>query len=92
MAFTWVILGLTVSGNPLSLYALYGIVARAGMAVNASIVLISKANDNLDAGMSLIHAIFYAARRWVLPIFITTLTTVVGLFSLAIGLGSHSLV
>jgi multidrug efflux pump subunit AcrB len=92
MAFIGVILGLAVSGNPLSLYTLYGIVALAGMAVNASIVLISKANANLESGMSLIHSTFYAARRRMMPIVITTLTTVAGLFSLAMGLGGHSLV
>lgn len=92
MAFIGVILGLAVSNNPLSLYTLYGIIALAGMAVNASIVLISKANQNLGGGMSLLHATFYAARRRVLPIIITTLTTVAGLFSLALGIGGHSLV
>jgi multidrug efflux pump subunit AcrB len=92
MAFIGVVLGLVVSGNPLSLFTLYGIVALAGIAVNASIVLISKANSNLDKGMGLTHATFYAARRRVLPIIITTLTTVAGLFSLAVGLGGHSLV
>ncbi len=92
MAFIGVILGLAVSGNPLSLFTLYGIVALAGIAVNAAIVLISKANSNLAKGMSLMHSTFYAARRRVLPIIITTLTTVAGLFSLAVGLGGHSLI
>ena len=44
MAFTGVTYGLLVSGNPLSLYTLYGIVALAGIAVNAAIVLISAGN------------------------------------------------
>lgn len=92
MAFTGVVLGLFVSGNPLSLFTMYGIVALAGIAVNAAIVLISTANKNLAKGMSLIHAIFYASRRRMLPILITTLTTIAGLFSLAVGLGGHSLI
>ncbi|MBU2710944.1 efflux RND transporter permease subunit [Zooshikella harenae] len=92
MAFTGVVLGLFVSSNPLSLFTLYGIVALAGIAVNAAIVLISTANKNLAKGMTLIHAIFYASRRRMLPILITTLTTIAGLFSLAVGLGGHSLI
>lgn len=92
MAFVGVVLGLLVSKNPLSLFTMYGIVALAGIAVNASIVLITTANTNLAQGMNLIHATFYAARRRVLPILITTLTTVAGLFSLALGLGGHSLI
>ena len=92
MAFTGVVLGLLVTGNPLSLYTLYGIVALAGISVNAAIVLISAANDRLGRGMSLLHATLYAARRRVIPILITSMTTVAGLFSLATGLGGKSLV
>ncbi len=91
MAFTGVVAGLVLSGNPLSLYTLYGVVALAGIAVNAAIVLISTANARLQSGMSLLHATVYAARRRVIPILITSLTTVAGLFSLATGLGGKSL-
>ena len=90
LAFTGVVLGLLVTDNPLSLYTLYGMVALAGIAVNASIVLISTANARLRAGMSLIHATVYAARRRVVPILITSATTVAGLFSLAAGLAGDS--
>jgi multidrug efflux pump subunit AcrB len=91
MAFTGVILGLLVTRNPMSLYTLYGVVALAGISVNAAIVLISAANDRLKAGMSLTHATVYAARRRVIPITITSLSTIAGLFSLATGLGGKSL-
>ncbi|MCU0765833.1 MAG: efflux RND transporter permease subunit [Gammaproteobacteria bacterium] len=92
MAFTGVVLGLIVTGNPLSLFTLYGVVALAGIAVNSAIVLIAGANDRLAAGMSLRHATVYAARRRLIPVLITSLTTVAGLFSLAAGLGGESLV
>lgn len=92
MAFTGVTYGLLVSQNPLSLYTLYGVVALAGIAVNAAIVLISAGNARLRSGMSLIHATLYAARRRVIPILITSLTTIAGLFSLATGLGGKSLI
>ena len=92
MAFIGVTYGLLVSGNPLSLYTLYGVVALAGIAVNAAIVLISAGNQRLAAGMSVLHATIYAARRRVIPILITSLTTIAGLFSLATGLGGKSLV
>lgn len=92
LAFTGVVLGLIVTGNPLSLYTLYGMVALAGIAVNASIVLISAANARLEAGMSLMHATIYAARRRVVPILITSATTIAGLFSLAAGLAGESFI
>jgi len=92
MAFTGVTLGLLITNNPLSLYTLYGVVALAGIAVNAAIVLISAANSRLHDGMSITHATVYAARRRVIPILITTLTTIAGLSSLALGLGGESLI
>ncbi|MEH6456118.1 MAG: efflux RND transporter permease subunit, partial [Cocleimonas sp.] len=92
LAFTGVILGLLVTNNPLSLYTLYGVVALAGIAVNAAIVLVSAANDRIGKGMSSVYSIIYAARRRVIPIMITTLTTIAGLFSLAVGLGGESLI
>ncbi|MCB1856751.1 MAG: efflux RND transporter permease subunit [Gammaproteobacteria bacterium] len=91
MAFTGVVAGLLITDNPLSLFTMYGVVALAGIAVNAAIVLISAANERLESGMSVLHATLYAARRRVIPILITSMTTVAGLLSLATGLGGHSL-
>jgi multidrug efflux pump subunit AcrB len=92
MAFIGVVMGLLATQNPMSLFTLYGVVALAGIAVNAAIVLISAGNQRLDKGMSVKHATLYAARRRVIPILITSLTTIAGLFSLATGLGGHSLI
>ncbi|MCB1954207.1 MAG: efflux RND transporter permease subunit [Rhodocyclaceae bacterium] len=91
LAFTGVVLGLLVSGNPLSLYTLYGVIALTGISVNSAIVLIDAANERLAGGMGVQHAIIYAARRRVVPILITSATTIGGLFSLAVGLGGKSL-
>ncbi|NOQ76303.1 MAG: AcrB/AcrD/AcrF family protein [Methylococcaceae bacterium] len=91
MAFTGVIIGLIVSNNPLSLYTLYGVIALAGIVANDAIVLISTANRNLAKGMKLAHAIVLASQRRVMPILITTITTMAGLFSLASGWGGKSL-
>ncbi|MEO5376196.1 MAG: efflux RND transporter permease subunit [Magnetococcus sp. DMHC-6] len=91
MAFMGVLCGLLITGHPLSLYTLYGVVALSGIAVNSSIVLISAANDRIQSGIPPLHAILYAARRRIIPILITSLTTIAGLSSLAFGLGGHSL-
>ena len=91
MAFTGVVFGTLLSGQSLSLYTLYGVVALSGIAVNASIVLISATNDRRRAGMGLLHAVLYASRRRLVPILITSVTTIAGLFSLAVGLGGYSL-
>ncbi|MBZ0126641.1 MAG: efflux RND transporter permease subunit, partial [Rhodocyclaceae bacterium] len=91
LAFTGVALGLIISRDPLSLYTMYGVIALTGIAVNSAIVLIAAANDRLRDGMGVLHAAVYAARRRVVPIIITSVTTIGGLFSLAFGLGGKSL-
>ena len=92
LAFTGVVFGLLISGNPLSLFTLYGVVALTGIAVNSAIVLIDAANVRRRQGIRVLHAIVSAARRRVVPIIITSTTTIAGLFSLAFGLGGHSLI
>ena len=67
-------------------------VALSGISVNAAIVLISAANEQVVAGMSMLHATVFAARRGVIPILITSFTTIAGLFSLAAGFAGDSLI
>jgi multidrug efflux pump subunit AcrB len=90
-AFCGVVLGLALVGFPLSLYTLYGSIALAGVAVNSAIVLMDAANSRLAQGMSLLHATIYAGRRRVVPIIMTTSTTIAGLTTLAFGIGGKSL-
>ena len=90
-AFTGVVVGLLISGFPMSLYTLYGTIALAGVSVNSAIVLMDAANDRIKSGMGLRHAIIYAARRRVVPILMTTSTTIAGLTTLAFGIGGKSL-
>jgi multidrug efflux pump subunit AcrB len=91
LAFIGVVIGLIITQNPLSLYTMYGIVALTGISVNSAIVLIDAANTRRKAGMNSVHSIVFAARRRVVPILITSFTTIAGLLSLALGLGGNSL-
>jgi multidrug efflux pump subunit AcrB len=77
------VLGLLISPEPVSLYTLYGAVALSGIAVNSAILMFSAAQDLLASGMGVVHATVFAARRRMLPILITSLTTLVGLLPLA---------
>ncbi len=91
LAFLGVVFGLVLTNNPMSLTSMYGVVALSGISVNSAIVLISAANSRLQQGMSPLHATIYAGRRRVVPILITSSTTIAGLFSLAVGVGGKSL-
>ncbi|MDD5390774.1 MAG: efflux RND transporter permease subunit [Gallionellaceae bacterium] len=91
MAWAGVAIGLLASGQSITLYTLYGCVALSGVAVNASIVLVSAGEDRLALGMNPLAAAFHAARRRLVPIIITTLTVIGGLISLAFGWGGNSL-
>ena len=92
LAFVGVLFGLFVTQNPMSLYTMYGVIALAGIAANDAIVLMATVNRNIANGSSKAHAITFAAKRRVIPIIITSATTIAGLFSLAAGLGGHSLI
>ena len=58
--------------------------------MNAAIVLIDATDTGIEAGMRPLHSVMYAARRRVIPILMTSMTTIAGLFSLATGLGGKS--
>ncbi len=92
LAFVGVVFGLAITSKPMSLMTMYGVVALSGISVNSAIVLISAANSRMQAGMGALHATIFAARRRVIPIMITSLTTIAGLFSLAAGIAGKSLI
>ena len=73
------ILGHLVLGFSLSFISIFGIVALAGVAVNASVVLVDLYNKHRAAGADPVTAAASAAARRFRPIVLTTLTTALGL-------------
>jgi multidrug efflux pump subunit AcrB len=73
------ILGHLVLGFPLSFISIFGIVALAGVAVNASVVLVDLYNRRRREGLAPIEAAASAAARRFRPIVLTTMTTAMGL-------------
>ncbi len=73
------ILGHFVLGFALSFISIFGIVALAGVAVNASVVLVDLYNQYRDEGRSPITAAADSAARRFRPVLLTTLTTALGL-------------
>ena len=73
------ILGHFVLGFALSFISIFGIVALAGVAVNASVVLVDLYNQYRDEGQSPAEAAANSAARRFRPVLLTTLTTALGL-------------
>ncbi len=73
------VLGHFVLGYALSFVSIFGIVALAGVAVNASVVLIDLYNQYCAEGMDHIEAAAASSARRFRPILLTTLTTALGL-------------
>ena len=88
MAIIGVVIGLLITGTPLSVMSLIGILMLAGIVVNNGIVMIDYANQTLCRKKnSLEEAIVEAATTRLRPILMTALTTVLAMTPLALGIG-----
>ncbi|MBK7888504.1 MAG: efflux RND transporter permease subunit [Bacteroidetes bacterium] len=78
------VLALLVTGNSLSFVATIGIIALAGIEVKNTILLVDFTNQLREKGMPLEQAIREAGEIRFLPIVLTSLTAIGGLFPIAI--------
>jgi multidrug efflux pump subunit AcrB len=84
LSLTGVVTGFFVSGEPVGMVALIGVVGLAGIAVNDSTILVDFINKRSRAGMPLREAILESGRLRFRPVLLTTVTTVCGLLPLAL--------
>jgi len=89
-ALIGVVIGLLVTDLPLSMPVWLGVIMLIGIVVNNAIVLVEYIELLRRRGASLVPAVIEAARLRLRPIVMTTLTTVVGMSPLALGLGAGS--
>ena len=90
LAVVGVVLGLTLTGTPVSVIVLIGVVLLAGIVVNNAIVLIDKINQLRRSGVPKQDAVIAACHVRLRPILMTTLTTVLGLLPMALSVGEGS--
>jgi multidrug efflux pump subunit AcrB len=76
------IVGHYIMGQELVFFSLIGIVALGGVVVNASLVLVVYINNEIKAGHSLVNAVASAGVARFRPIFLTSVTTFIGLVPL----------
>ena len=87
LAYSGAIFGLVISKQSLGVTALIGVIMLAGIVVNNAIVLVDYINTLKKEGMDTNSAIIKAGPTRLKPILMTTLTTVLGLIPLALGIG-----
>lgn len=77
-------------GNTLNIMAYIGIIMLVGIAVNDSIILVDAINQLKRSGQNTIDAIIGAGKQRVRPIIMTSLTTILALLPLTIGMGESA--
>jgi len=83
-----VVLGLWITGTPLNVSSFMGAVMLVGIVVKNGILLLDQAQKAHKNGMLLEEAVLYAGRLRLRPIIMTTLTAILGLVPLSMGLGA----
>jgi HAE1 family hydrophobic/amphiphilic exporter-1 len=89
-AFMGSLLLLAITGQPLGIMGLIGLVMLVGMVVKNGIVLVDYINLNRERGMSIITAVVHGGKSRLRPVLMTTFTTILGMIPLAIGTGQGS--
>ena len=85
------ILGLFVTQTAIGVTVVVGAVLLVGIVVNNAIIMVETANQvREDHGLDYANAMIQAAPQRLRPILMTTITTVLGLFPLALGSGEGS--
>jgi multidrug efflux pump subunit AcrB len=85
------IFGLYITQTPIGATVIVGVVLLVGIVVNAGILMVELANQiRQEIGCTRQIAIAKAAPQRLRPIVMTTVTTILGLFPLALGIGEGS--
>ena len=82
-----VVMGLLLTGQPLSPIAAIGVIILIGIVVNNSIILVDYINQHRTENWNRTKVVIAAGKERLRPILMTTLTTVLGMIPLAMGLG-----
>ena len=86
VAFTGALFALPLTGRDLSMISLVALIMLAGTVVNASITLVDYIRQRREQGESRVDAILHACPLRVRPVLMTTLTTILALVPMALGL------
>ena len=89
-SFTGGFIALVITGTSLNVVSFIGLIMLMGVVVNNAIVMLEKIKQLHDEGMEHYSAVTEACKTRLRPILMTTLTTILALIPLAIGVGKGS--
>ena len=89
-SFTGGFIALVITGTSLNVVSFVGLIMLMGVVVNNAIVMLEKIKQLHAEGMPHYNAVIEACGTRLRPILMTTLTTILALIPLAIGLGQGS--
>lgn len=89
-SFTGGFLALAITGTTLNVVSFIGVIMLIGVIVNNAIVMIDKIEELRKGGMDHYEAVLAGTESRLRPILMTTLTTVLALVPLALGIGKGS--
>ena len=76
-----------ITGTTVNIMGVIGMVMLVGIAVNSSIILVDRIGQLRESGLSLTDAIAEAGQQRIRPILMTSLTTILALVPMALGIG-----
>lgn len=90
LALIGIIWGLIVFGQAVNVMVMIGMILLAGVVVNNAIVLIDFIQLTIERGSNRTEAVLESCRTRLRPILMTTMTTVLGMLPLSLGIGEGS--
>jgi len=82
------VMGLLITGEPLGMYALIGIVMLMGLTTKNSILLVEYVLTAMAQGTPRMQAIIESGEARMRPILMTTVAMIAGMFPIALGIGA----
>ena len=87
VAFAGALFALPLTGRDMSMISLVAIIMLAGTVVNSSIILVDYIKQRRERGESREEAILHACPLRIRPVMMTTLTTILAMVPMALGIG-----
>jgi HAE1 family hydrophobic/amphiphilic exporter-1 len=87
-AIIGLVLALLITGTTFSLMSFVGAILLVGIVVNNAIVLIDYMNQLQKQGVPLLGAIIKGGKTRLKPVLMTTLTTIIALLPMSLGIGT----